>query len=109
MLSEVHLSPRARFGIDLVVNEDIADVLMYSRTQSLMAASEVGNGRIVVLGSTITFDARALEGGRYTTSDYLGAVQVVSELADWLNEKKEVISLQANFADVHSTIMAYNN
>jgi subtilisin family serine protease len=78
------------FGIDLTVDQSKATVLTYQSGFPLAAATQSGNGRIMIFGSTLPFDSHALGPGRYTTSDANQARTLVSDIVNWLNQPKEL-------------------
>lgn len=82
--------PLEFFGIDLEL-DDNAEVLAYHRALPVAAATESGEGRIIVFGSSMPFDSRAMSEGRlygYSTPE---DVDLVAQTAiSWLNSPKEI-------------------
>lgn len=71
------------FGPGLTVDGANTQILASNRGIPLAASSEVGKGRIVVFGSTITFDNYGLLKGRYKSSSPDEAQNIALQIVDW--------------------------
>ncbi len=77
------------YGPKLTLDYSTATLVADYNGAPVIAASEVGNGRILVFSSNLGFDSFALDIGRYSSSDPEESQEVAIGSFNWLVEKND--------------------